>query len=435
VSTVPIRAAGSRGTLGSDIVGALLWVAVVVPPSFGFWLVAGDLAGVPAADERTVILASLLSLGLATLIQVLAGYRMPIFEGPASTYLAAVAVLAAGAGGARPAAVTAGLLAAGAFVFLLAISRFDRVLQRIFKPAVVVSFVLIVSIAVIPDAFEKAIGRDGAHSWGVPAAWVSAALVAVVVLACTLGARRVARLRSFGLLIGLLAGTLCYFLLAGFPPRVVESGWALPSLFPWGGPEFSATAVLPFLIAGVLASLNVMASIDAVAAATGDEPGPATTRRALACHGGAQALTACFGNILGNVPRLDSAAVVRMISNPRPRALAIAAAAILALAFISPAVDVIARIPISVSAAVLVVVLAMLVEQGLRQMTSFEWWRRWLVVAPAVAPTIAWLIFADRLSERVRLVANPLLIGVVLAVVLDRLVPCLRAGHARGALG
>ncbi|HEY1854241.1 MAG TPA: solute carrier family 23 protein [Solirubrobacterales bacterium] len=431
MSTVSIRAAGSSGVLGSDALGALLWVAVVVPPSFGFWLVAGDLAGVPAGDERTLILSSLLALGFATLVQVLAGYRMPIFEGPASTYLGAVAVLAAGAGGTHPAQVTAGLLAAGVFVFLLGIFNFDRVLLRIFRPAVVVSFVLIVAIAVAPDTIERAIGRDGSHSWGSSAAWISSA----VVVACAVGGRRIAPLRSFGLLIGLVAGTLCYFLLAGFPSQAIESSWALPTLFPWGAPDFSAAAVIPFLIAGVLASLNLMASIDAVAVATGDRPAVATTRRAIACHGGSQAVAACFGNVLGNVPRLDSAAVVRMIGNPRPRALAIAAAAIFALAFLSPVVDLLSRIPISVSAAVLGVVLAMLAEQGLRQMKGFEWWRRWLVVVPAVAPTFAWLIFADRLSEQLQLVANPLLIGVVLAVVLDRLVPRLLAGQARGAIG
>jgi xanthine/uracil permease len=431
VSTVSIRAAGSSGLPGSDALGALLWVAVVVPPSFGFWLVAGDLAGVPAGDERTLILSSLLALGFATLVQILAGYRLPVFEGPASTYLGAIAVLAASATGPSPAEVTAGLLAAGAFVIALGMLGFDRLLRRIFSPAVVVAFVLIVAIAVAPDTIERAIGISGGHSFGTPAAWISSA----VVVACAIGGRRIARLRSFGLLIGLVAGSAVFFLIGGLPDQGIESNWAMPSVFPWGAPEFSATAMIPFLIAGVLASLNLMASVDAMAEVSGDERAPATTRRALVCHGGSQALTACFGNVLGNVPRLDSSAVVRMIGNPRPRALAIAAAAIFALAFLSPVVDLLSRIPISVSAAVLAVVLAMLAEQGLRQMKGFEWWRRWLVVAPAVAPTFAWLIFADRLSERLQLLANPLLIGVVLAVVLDRLVPRLLAGQARGAIG
>ena len=61
----------------------------------------------------------------------------------------------------------------------------------------------------------------------------------------------------------------------------------------------------------------------------------------------------------------------------------------------------------------------MLADQGLRQVATFERRRRWLV-ALAVAPTFAWLLWGDDLSEQVQLVANPLLIGVVVAVVLDR---------------
>jgi hypothetical protein len=40
-----------------------------------------------------------------------------------------------------------------------------------------------------------------------------------------------------------------------------------------------------------------------------------------------------------------------------------------------------------------------------------------------VAPTVIWLVVGESLSETAQLIANPLLVGVVLAVVLERLVP------------
>lgn len=405
--------------LRRDLLAALLWVVVVVPPSFGFWLVAGSLAGVPAEEQSTLILAALLAVGVATLAQVRLGYRMPIFEGPASTYLGAVAVLGATGGAARPAQVTGGLLAAGALVVGLGLAGADRLLRRIFTPPVLVAFLLIVVIAVVPATLERAVGHSSEHPLGTASAWIAAAVVAVVAL----GVQRIAALRPFSLLAALVLGTLVYFLLAGFPGAGFSSGWGAPDAFPWGAPELSLSIAVPFLIAGVLASLNTMASIDAMAGARGAPPGPGAGRRGLLTHGGAGALTACFGNVLGNVPRLDSAGVVRMIDNARPRALGIAAAAIFALAFVGPAVDLLARVPVAVSAALLAVVLGLLVDQGLRQAAGFEPRRRWLVVAPAVVPTLAWLLFGDRLSAEVRLVANPLLLGVLLAVALDRYVP------------
>jgi len=61
----------------------------------GYWLVAGSLAGVRQGQLHTLILASLLALALATLLQVALGLRLPICEGPASAYLAAIIVVAA----------------------------------------------------------------------------------------------------------------------------------------------------------------------------------------------------------------------------------------------------------------------------------------------------------------------------------------------------
>jgi xanthine/uracil permease len=401
-----------------DAATAAMWVVVIVPPAFGFWLVAGDLAGVPEAQRETLILASLLGLGLATLTQVVSGYRMPVFEGPASTYFAAVAVVSVGGAAGRPEAVTGGLIAAGIFVFVLGAAGVDRALRRIFTPPVVTAFLLIVTFAVVPATVERAIGQSASHPWGVWEAWVSAA----VVVAVGAGGQAIAAIRSYSLLLALLAGTACYAALVGLPHPAAGGGWGTPDLFPWGAPVFSGAIVAPFLIAGALASFNTVASINVMAETTGDETPEGAERRGLVVHGGAQGVAACFGNVLGNVPRLESSSLVRMLGNPRPRALGIAAAAVIVLAFAGPAVQLLARLPIPVSAALVAVVLGMMVQQSLRGAARFDARKRWLVVLPAVAPTFVWLAVSDRLSETAQLLANPMLIGVVLAVALDRAV-------------
>jgi xanthine/uracil permease len=396
-----------------------MWMVVVVPPSFGFWLVAGDLAGVPPGEQRTLLLASLFGLGLATLVQALAGHRLPVFEGPASTYLAAIAVLSVSAAGARPEAVTGGLLAAGAFGLLLAAARADRLLRRLFTPPVVATFLVVIVLAVAPATLARAIGRTDVHPWGLTTAWVSAG----VVLGGWAGVRAVGALRSYALLGALLLGTLTYFVLGGLPHARLDSGFAMPRIFPWGTPEFSAPIVAPFLIAGILAAFNTIASMQVMGESIERPPDERSQRRGLFVHGGCQLVTSCFGNLLGNVPRLDSVGVVRMIGSDRRQALAVAAVGIIALAFAGPVVDVLALLPVAVSASLLALVLGMLGAEGLQLIGRLHWTRRWLVFAPAVAPTIAWLFVAGQLSEVVQLVANPLLIGIVLAVVLDRAVP------------
>lgn len=83
-----------------------MWLVATVPAAFGFWVIAGELAGVQSGDRSFLLGASLAAMGLATLVQVVAGYRLPLFEGPAGSYLAAIAVLAAGSEPVTPAQIT-----------------------------------------------------------------------------------------------------------------------------------------------------------------------------------------------------------------------------------------------------------------------------------------------------------------------------------------
>jgi xanthine/uracil permease len=125
--------------------------------------------------------------------------------------------------------------------------------------------------------------------------------------------------------------------------------------------------------------------------------------------------------VLGNVPRLESAAVVEMLDDRRRRALVLAAAAMIVLAFWSPFVGLVAALPVAVPAAVLALLLGMLVATGLRTVSGWPARTRWLVIAPAIAPTFVWIPLAGSLGETAQLFANPLLWGVVAAIALERM--------------
>jgi hypothetical protein len=69
------------------------------------------------------------------------------------------------------------------------------------------------------------------------------------------------------------------------------------------------------------------------------------------------------------------------------------------------------------------VILGIIVIQGLRSLAGMDARARWLVFAPAVAPAPLWLLLEGSLSESAQLLTNPLLVGVLAAIVLDRVVP------------
>lgn len=398
------------------MVAGALWMVAVVPAAMGFWLVAGSVAGVAHSEVPTLIAASLLSLGIATLVQVMFGFRLPMYEGPAAAYLAAVTVVTA-EGHHSLAAITGGLLAAGAFVALLGAVGADRLIAKAFTPLVANVFVLTVTLAVIPATLERAVGATG-EVHNKAAAWAAT----VVVVLSALGLRRFRRLIPYSLLVALLAGTATYIAVAGVPRVGMGGGFGAPGFLPWGAPRASAGVVLPFVLAGALAAFNTIASGKVVSMVHELPIGGGAQRRSFVMHGVAQAAGAVFGNLVGTVSRVDSVPIARLLSHRGRAPLVLCSIIVGVLAFVRPFVRLAAAIPLSVSAALLAVLLLLILVHAARNVAREPAVVVACVVVPALIPSVAWIVVGSSLAPTAELLANPMLWGVLLALVLERIV-------------
>jgi xanthine/uracil permease len=399
-----------------DTVAALLWMVAVVPAAMGFWLVAGSLAGVAPSQVSTLVRASLIGLGIGTLLQVAFGFRLPMYEGPAAAYLAAITVVTA-EGQHSLAAITGGLIAAGVFVALLGAIGADRVIAKAFTPLVANVFVLTVTSALIPATVERAIGATGGLPGKAPA-WAATIVVFTVAIAL----RRVPRLIPYSLLAALVAGTGVYVALAGSPPVKLGAGVAAPALLPWGTPRASLAVVIPFLLAGGLAAFNTVASGKVVSIAHDLPAGPGAQRRSFLMHGAAQVGGAMFGNVVGTVSRIDSIPIAQLLDNRGRAPLLLCGILVGALGFVTPFVGVAAALPLSVSAALLAVLLSLILLHAARGIADEPRALVARVVVPAMIPTAIWIAVGTPLPPAVQLVANPMLWGVLVAMVLERIV-------------
>jgi hypothetical protein len=324
---------------------------------------------------------------------------------------------------------------AGAFVPLLALLRIDRLMLSAFTPLVANLFVLVVTLAVLPATLERATGA----THGLPGsgtAWISSLVVVIVAVAV----RRVRRLSPYSLLAALAAGAASHVALAGLPQVALGGGLESPALFPWGSPDISVGVVIPFVVAGALAAFNTIATGEVVASsetlrrpqaaadATAASPAraraltPGASRRALMTHGAAQASGALLGNVVGTVSRLDSLGIVRLLGNTGRRPLVLAGVLTAAVALVSPVVALAAAIPLSVSAALLGVILWVVIIGALRRVLRYPPRVLALVAVPALVPTAVWIAIGSSLSPTAQLIANPMLWGVLLSVFLERLV-------------
>jgi len=407
---------GRLGLWRRDIVAAILWAVAVIPAAMGFWLVAGSVAGVRPDQIDTLVMASLLALGLATLLQVAFGFRLPMYEGPAAAYLASITVISA-EGYHSLAAVTGGLLAAGAFVALLGLVGADRLIARAFTPLVGNVFVMTVTLAVAPATVERAIGATHGLPGKAPA-WAAT----IVVVGVALFVRRWQRLIPYSLLAALVAGTATYFALAGWPHVDLGGGLQRPQLFPWGAPHDNFGVIGPFLLAGALAAFNTIASGKVSAVAHSIPIRKGAQRNSFFMHGAAQAAGATLGNLVGTVSRLDSVGIVRLLDHPGRAPLVLAGLLVGALAFVHPVISIAAALPLSVSAALLGTLLGFVLAHGLSGVAREPRRIQTLVVLPSLIPTAIWIAIGTKLSPALQLVANPMLWGVLLALGLERVV-------------
>jgi xanthine/uracil permease len=391
-------------------------MVAVVPAAMGFWLVAGSLAGVAHSQLSTLVAASLLGLGIATLLQVAFGFRLPMYEGPAAAYLAAITVVTAG-GEHSLSAITGGLIAAGAFVALLGALGADRLIAKAFTPLVANVFVLTVTLALFPATLERAVGATGGLPGKGPA-WAAT----IVVVAVTLAVRRVPRLIPYSLLAALVAGTAVYAALAGAPDVALGGSFAAPALLPWGSPNASAGVVIPFLLAGALAAFNTVASGQVVSTAHDLPIRPGAQRRSFLMHGAAQAGGALLGNLVGTVSRVDSIGIAQLLGHRGRAPLLLCGVVVAALGFVRPFVHVVAALPLSVSAALLAVLLSLILLHAARGIAREPGAVVVRIVLPAMIPTAVWIAVGSSLPPAVQLVANPMLWGVLIAMGLERIV-------------
>ena len=400
--------------VAADLRIAVLWVLAVVPQAFGFWLVAGDVAGIGPGQRRAFLLAAMLTLGMATLAQVTAGYRLSLYEGPASAYFGAVIIVASTGG--TLADISGGMIVAGLTVVLLGIVGFDRLLRRVFTPVTGMVFVLVVTVAVVPPTLERAVAISDTASYGTATGWVSAISVVVV----GLGLQRARRLRPYALLGALLAGVAVVLMIDGVPSADLSGGLASPSLFPWGAPQFDAGVALPFVIAAGIAAFNTVAAVEVAEEVTAGPRRTGAARRGLGVHGSAQVAGAMFGNVLGTVSRLDSLPISALLGTTRRTPLVLAAALIIALAFVAPFLGLVAALPLGISAALLAFMLGTMILTTARRLWPLGARARW-VAAGALVPSVAWTPLQGMLSPTGQLLANPMLWGVGIGLVLERL--------------
>lgn len=232
-------------------------------------LVVGGVLGLPVTDMAYLVSCALFAAGIATFIQSRGigpvGARVACVMGTDFTFVGPS--IAVGFAFGLPGIFGATIL--GSFIEII-LSRFLKPLQRFFPPIVTGTVVMLIGLTLLPVSMDWAAGGYGAADYG-SLKNISVA-VAVMLVITFLNRYGKGIFSSAAVIIGLVFGYIIAYPLGmlDFTP-IAEAGMvAIPTPFKYGI-TFSLAAVIPFVTAYMVTTIETVGCLMAIGEASDKE--------------------------------------------------------------------------------------------------------------------------------------------------------------------
>ena len=315
--------------------------------------------------------------GLATLLQVCFGHRLPIIEGPAGMWWGVFITLAAMAPGlGKPLSLLRtdlefGVMAAGLILVAVGLTGLIGKALKLFTPAVTGSVLVLLGLQLSGTFVRGMLGLNaGGGSIDLKSALVSLLVVTIVVV-INLKARGF--LQSIAILIGIAAGWVIAVLVGVPSGELIRSDAliTLPELFAWGTPTFDPGVVFVSVLTGLLVLSNLVASILAMERVLDLELPRKSYNRGVAFTGFADIL-AGLGATVGFVPYSAGAGMVALTRVAARLPFVIFAVALVVLGLLPQVGAFLASIPEPVGYSVLLASFCQMLGFGLKDYARLE---------------------------------------------------------------
>ena len=248
--------------LGELLPLSLQHVIVMVVGCITVPIIVSTAGNLSAAQQISMIQASLLCSGVAILVQSLSrrqwvGSGLPVIVGSGFAFIATMSAIAASHGiayvfGAQLVAALCGML----------FGIFYRYFKAIFTPVVKAVVVMTIGISLYKTAVLYMAGGAGSAHYGTPAAWS----LAIFTLLATLifGQYMKGFFKTAATLMGLIVGYLVA-LAAGYVSFEKMAGqplFNLPAFLPFGL-QFDIATILPFVVIALISAVQDIGQVEA----------------------------------------------------------------------------------------------------------------------------------------------------------------------------
>jgi len=334
----------------------LQWFIVSVPCLVIIGVVAGGVHTSDAAGQIMYLQKLFFVMGIATVIQVLWGHRLPLVIGPASVLL--IGVISASSSGAP--AIYTSIAVGGILLAILAYSGLLKKIQFIFTPRVVTVILIMIALTLSPVILRLITSSSGHIS-----AQMGFSLILVFVLV-VINKLLKGVWQSTTIIWGMLGGSIAYYLIFGI--STLLSGDASPAISDItlfiSHIEFNIGTILAFLFCFVALIVNELGSIEAVAHMLKADNLDKRIKRGVGITGFANVLSGAFG-IIGPVDFSMSAGIISSTKCASRYTLVPAGIGLALCALFPSVISILAAIPDVVMGCILLYLMSSQLASGL----------------------------------------------------------------------
>lgn len=365
----------NKQTFTKSTLDSFQWFIFLLANCVALPIVIGALFEMNFTEISGLMQRTFFVVGLASLLQIFIGHRLPVMEGPAGIWISVFTVMAiTGLQSGTSLNETLQFLemtmiVTGLFLFLFGLLKISEKILPIFTPLVTGTFFILLTVQ-LSGAFLKGMLGITSSSTTIH---LASALLAFMTFFLIIGLSTLGRgwLSNYAIFIGIVIGWISYIVLVGHP-NSLEFGkvFSFPQVFAFGTPHFDIGVIPIAFITAIILISNTVASI----VATSQTLGKNTTdyrkevNRGTAISGINTGLSGVFSSI-ANVPLAISAGFIALTGQKEKRPFIYANLMLIFIAFFPPIISIISSIPAPIANAALMASFIQLVGLGIRNVT------------------------------------------------------------------
>jgi xanthine/uracil permease len=409
-------------------VQSIQWAVFILTGVIAVPVVVGAAFHMSPVEISTFMQRMLFVTGLATLVQIFIGHRLPLVEGAAGMWWAIFILLSTMSAPANRGLLLQqlefGLIIAGLFLAAISFLPIIEKIRNLFTPIVTGVYLILLVSQMSGSFFKSMLGITATNQLDGKITGICIVEV-VIILMFSLKAKGI--WKSMGPLIGIVIGWTLFHISGLIHARdtYVPSSWfAVPKLFSWGTPQFDIGIVLTSIITSLVLISNVIASILVIGIALEKEVQPKQYQKGILGNGLGLFISGLF-SVVGVVPLSVTAGFISTTGNKKIRPFIIGSFLIVIAGFFPYIAKFFSTLPLEVAYASLFIPFSQMIGYGIRDLMGQEPSpRNLLVIGLSLMVGIGMMFMPPSAFESVapwlrNIVANGLLVGLILCLLFE----------------